>query len=160
MLIVIGKIECNSKLEAVRVVDTDSKQVKDVSYHSIRRKMIENNVKVKGFQKSQILDYSVGAVKDIIKKEKGNYNFSKLPALNGKGELINSTDARFLVIYGWSGFVEEKRYHCFNWKGETVLLNIEEFQKKVLANEINGAGIVVKNNKIVIAKELDVEIEV
>lgn len=138
MFVVIGKIEAETKnnkrkrLEACRIVDTETKEVQDISIGRIKN-AIKGGVHVVGF--------SFDKENNNIHQENRLIKWSRIPALNGSGELINEEDAKYMVVFGWHGFVEMKKYHMFNWKGEEVVLSAEEVVNKLKSKEISGINL-------------------
>lgn len=161
MIIVIGKIEdAGGVLEACRVIDSKTKEVKEISFEKIKKAMKEDGTQIKGFKLIDKTDYNSEKLKKSVVKEKTNkFNFNRIPRLNGAGELIDSTEEKQLTLFGWKGFAEMKRYHLFNYKGEEIVLDITELTEKVTAGEINGAVINPRTNKPIISKDLDIEID-
>jgi len=160
MLVIIGKIEnTNGRLEACRVVDTETLEVKDVSMKRIRKSVTEG-VRVKGLIATSHTDLYSENVRKATVKEKGlKFRWGKIPQLNGSGQLINSADEKYLTVYGWKGFAEAKKYYLLNYKGEQIILDLKNFTEKVKRDEVNGATMDKKNMNIpLISKELDMEI--
>lgn len=162
-IVVIGKIQKDNKasIEACRLIDTVSKEMHDLSLERIKL-LIKSGVQIKGFVLTEPCEnYCIKkkAADKVLKKENTNqFRFSRVPMLRGSGELINTSDNRFLTVYGWKGFAELKEYYLFNYKGETTILSQAEFEDKVRKQEINGASINPKTNKVIISKSLSLEI--
>lgn len=163
MYVVIGKIEAQgnnvSKLEACRIFDTDTKEVKDISITKIR-KALKNGVRVVGFKIMYNIDATTkkGAVRsNVSRNNTAKFRWRNIPRLTGKGELINTEDAKYMTVIGWSGFAEMKKYHLIDWQGKETLINIEEFIEKVKAEEVNGVSYDSKYNKPLLSKELNEE---
>lgn len=159
MLILIGRIQSTDgkTLEACKLIDSETKEVKTVSFEKVREAVL-NGEKIKGFKVFESINYVSGSVKKSIVKEKGKFAIHKVPELNGKGELIRESDRNKLVVYGWKGFAEAKEFHLFNYKGEEVVLNIKQFTDKVSAGEVNGAVINKKTGRPMIAIDFNNEI--
>lgn len=159
MLIVIGRIKSTDgkKIEACRIIDTKTKEVKLVSFANIKKALCQGE-KIKGFKRIESVNYVSGHIKVNITKEKGKFTFNKLPELNGIGELVNAEDSNKLILYGWKGFAEAKKYHLFNYKGEEVVLDIKQFEEKVRAGEVNGAIINTVTGKPIISADLNIEL--
>lgn len=157
MIICIGKIEKDTRgLEACRLVDSISKEVRILSMSKIK-KLIESGIPIKGFILAEPNNFYT-KVNTILKKENTNqFRFSKMPKLNGEGELVNPEDERFLTVYAWEGFAESRKYHLFNYKGETVILTKQEFIEKVRKKEVNGACIHSKTGKVLMSNSLNME---
>ncbi|MFG6344657.1 MAG: hypothetical protein K1W35_13025 [Lachnospiraceae bacterium] len=164
MYIVIGKIETQdgnrTKLDACRIIDTDTREVKDISIVKIKNAII-NGVQVIGFKAI----HSVKANKDnvaigtrVSKSQTSNFRWKKVPRLTGNGELIDIEDAKYITVIGWSGFAEMKTYYLINWQGKEIKLNLQELIKKVQADEVNGASYDTKYSRPVMNKELNKEL--
>lgn len=159
MFIIISKI-CSTDgktVEACRLIDPATKEVKTVAFDKIREAVLKGEV-IKGFKVFESINYVTGHIKRSVTKEKGKFSMSRVPEMNGKGELINPSDKNILMVYGWKGFAEAKEFHLFNYKGEEVLLTVDQFSNKVKAGEVNGALINKKTGKPMIAVELNKEI--
>lgn len=157
MKLIVGKILSGKRLEACRVVDTETLEVKIISYSCIQEDIMKGE-KVKGLRTNTLYNYMKGVDKKVITKEKGKWNFGKVPSLNGKGELIDPDDAKYLSLYGWRGFAEAKKYCLFNYLGDQVFLDVDTFKEKVKAGEINGATIYPKTGNPLICCDLQNEI--
>ena len=159
MLIIIGKIETSDgKPEAYRLMDTETRVVKDISAERIKN-AVKADVKIKGFVKVDVEDPLKGGVKGAVRKEKNStWKYSKVALLNGSGELVKEEQSKLLTVYGWHGFAEVKKYHLLNYKGEEIILNVQEFKDKVAAGLVNGATINSRTGKVIVARDLDVEI--
>ncbi|MBD5508830.1 MAG: hypothetical protein HDR05_12505 [Lachnospiraceae bacterium] len=156
MLICIGKIEKNNGvLEACKIADSISKEVRILSVQKAKE-ILKAGIPIKGLLLSEKY---FGKMQYSVKRENTNtFKFSKVPKINGAGELINTEDEKVLTVYGWSGFAELKQYHFFNYKGETVILSKQEFEDKVHKKEINGAYFNDQTGKIVMVGSLNVEV--
>lgn len=164
MKITIGQIKDmdGKKLEACRVVDTATGEVKNISYNKIREQVVTNKQKIKGFVVTEITDYyniDNIKVKESMKHEKGKFSFEKIPQLKGTGELVNPEDSRFITVYGWKGFAEDKVYYCYDYQGNIIKLNIKEFDERVRRREVNGAFINPRTKKVAVCEDLSIEIE-
>ena len=161
MKITIGQIKDigGKKLEACRVVDTATGEVRNISYNKIREEVVKNKQKIKGFVITEVIDYYNGTVKEALKHEKGKFSFDKIPELNGNGELKRAEDSRFITVYGWKGFAETKKYYCYDYKGNSIELNLKEFEEKVRRREVNGAFINPRTGSVAISEDLNIEIE-
>ncbi len=159
MLVVIGKIEdSNGKLEACRLIDTETMNVGDISIKRIKD-AVRSNTKIKGFAISRNNDLYAGRVRETVVRDKGlKFSWHRIPNLTGNGELINPEDNKYITLIGWKGFAEAKQYYLVNYKGELTKLNLKEFIAKIKADEINGA-LLSKNSELPsISRDLDIEI--
>lgn len=163
MYVVIGKIETKDgnkiKLDACRIIDTDTREVMDISIVKIRN-ALRNGVHVLGFK----ANYSLKATKENIKVHPevarsgdSKFRWRNIPRLTGNGELVDAKDAKYMTVIGWHGFAEMKKYHLVDWQGKEVVLSLNEFIEKVQADEINGAAYDDKYNRPTINKELNNE---
>lgn len=158
MLMALGKVQKTKKeLEACLVIDTNTKETKMVSVARLKQ-ALSKGVRIKGIRLGKTTYYIRGYVQTGICREKGLFSFSKLPELNGYGELINEVDRNKLVVYAWQGFADAKQYHLLNYKGEEVVLGLEAFIEQLKAGNINGASYNEKTNTVNISDELNVEI--
>lgn len=158
MYIIIGQIDSNEKvntIEACRIIDTETKEIKDIYIERIKQS-VKNGVKVVGLKAYNKVNWRSNKKSMIVKKEIRRFDWEKIPKLNGAGQLLNDEDARFVTVYGWSGFAEMKRYHVINYEGEETLLTIDELRNKISNNEVNGA--ILHNNKVQILEELSKEL--
>ena len=160
MLIVIGKIEDDSgKLEACRVIDSNTKEVQDVYIKKIEKALKEKHIKLKGFRLVEVNDYPKETIKESLRKEKtARFKYSKIPSLNGAGNPRRPEDEQMLTLFGWKGFAEMKEYHLFNYKGEETVLNATEFKDKVASGLINGAALHPRTGKPVLSQDLNIEL--
>lgn len=158
MLICIGKIEKDNRMiEACKVIDSISKEVRIISINKVKN-ILNSGVPIKGFILVEPTKY-YGNTEKILKRENTNqFKFSRVPKINGAGELIDPEDEKILTVYAWEGFAELKRYHLFNYKGETIILSKQEFEEKVQKREVNGACISNKTGKVIMTECLNVEI--
>jgi hypothetical protein len=158
MEIIIGKIKetDGEKLEAVKLFDTENKTMQIRSCKSVKDRVMHGEI-IKGYRKSQSTNYLRGKQKAIIVQDKNSFNLKKVPELNGKGQLINEEDARFVTIINWQGFAEDKVYICIDYTGAEKVYSITEFDEKVIKGEVNGAFFNKDKNKIVISKDLNRE---
>lgn len=165
MFIVIGKIEMKDgnkkKLDACRMFNTDTMEVQNISIGKIRE-AIRNGTHVLGFRTFYLVQTTIKDVNlktTVTKDTTPKFRWRKVPRLTGNGELIDIEDAKYMTVIGWHGFAEMKTYHLVNWQGKEVLVNLEEFTRKVKANEINGASYDNKYNRITISRELNKELQ-
>lgn len=161
MYIVIGKIKDpnTKKIEACRIIDSNTKEVKIISAIRIRD-AVKRGIKVQGFKKFTIItnNKNFDVQTETTKAETSKFKWRKVPLLTGAGELVNKEDEKYLTVFGWKGFAEEKRYQLFDWEGKEVTLSVDEFIQKLKADEINGASFDYKNNKPILLRELNIEI--
>lgn len=157
MKVVIAKILTDAgNIEACRVFDVNTKNTEELSLKKIRA-LINSGEKVVGFKTTRVNNYLGGNVKTNLVKERGKYNFNKVPVVNGSGDLINESDAETLTVYKWKGFAEAKKYICLDYTGKEVTLSVEEFKQKVTEGKINGAVMNSNTGKYKILSVLDSE---
>lgn len=175
MVVTIAKIVYNSEenmnLAKVKKGDTvegyilaeilDGKvKVRMCSEATIRQAVVDKNINIVGFcrapQKSNFGDKS----KDFIlnKKHNNNWSMSRVPAVDGSGELKNSEDAVRKTVIGWNGFAEAKKFYALDYKGRVTVFNRKDFNEEVKANHINGATYNTKTCEPSLCDELNVEI--
>lgn len=158
MKVVIGKIMTDTgKIEACRVFNDKEHEFLDMSLKRIREE-IEAGQEIVGFKLTQTNNYMSGDIKRNLTKERGKFNFNKVPVITGNGELVNEAEHDLLTVIAWHGFAEAKKYICVDYKGENTELNKEEFIQQVKADKINGAIISDKTGKIVIMDKLNKEL--
>ena len=159
MLIVIGKIEnSNGKLEACRLIDTETMNVRDISIKRIKD-AVRSGTKIKGFTITRNNDLYSGNIRETVVRDKGTkFSWNRIPNLTGIGELINQDDANNLTVIGWKGFAEAKQYYLVNYKGEQIKLSLTEFIEKLKSDEINGAILNTNSSIPSISRDLDLEI--
>lgn len=151
MLIVIAKIlDDNKKVEACRVINTATLKADIVSAQKLKG-LVREGQEIIGFCKS----YN----NKVYTEGKNRFNYSKVPELNGAGDLKNPKDARLLTVYGWKGFAEMKKYYLFNYKGDIEVLDAEQFTKEVQAGNVNGATPNNKTGRPMLSTALDIELD-
>lgn len=158
MKIIVGQIlKTKTKVEAYQIYDTSTKTVELTSLEKCKNMVAAGN-QIVGLKAERHFSYTAG--KDIINVniERGKFNMTKIPVINGKAELINPEDGELLTVIGWKGFAEEKKYHLVDYKGQIYQINTEEFENKVKDRKVNGAFI--KNGRLLIMNCLNKEMEV
>lgn len=159
MVVIIAKMEKNSnKLEACRLFDTDTRKIKDVSYKAIRKAIVNGEIQIKGFVLADKTNYSTGRVSMTLKKDKGRFSFTKVPSINGEGELLNPEDAKYMAVFGWRGFLERKVYYCVDYKGDVTEMKVNDFIESVKSGVINGASISIRTGDAILSSELENEV--
>lgn len=160
MYVIIGNIvNEQGEVEACKIFDTTTFNTGIYSMAKIKNAMRErHNLKVKGLKLVEKYTWDNKKIYLVCKEKERRFNFNKIPKLNGAGELINVEDAKKLTVIGWHDFAEMKKYHCIDYKGQEVIINITEFIKKVKENQINGAFYNVKRNRVNLCKDLNIEI--
>lgn len=158
MKIVIGKISQSdsNNIEACKIVDVDTKKVEIISYNNIK-KLISNEMVI-GFKVNEINNYTSDKNRYVIKKDKGRFTFNKVPDINGKGELVNPEDSKYVTVFAWKGFAEAKTYFVFDHDGNVLELDVDKFEDMVRKDLVNGASINQVNGKITIKEELKREL--
>ena len=155
MKIIVGQIlKTKTKVEAYQIYDTSTKTVELTSYEKCKG-MVAAGDQLVGLRTEKHFSYATGKEVITVKKERGKFNMSKVPEINGAGELINPEDGRLLTVIGWKGFAEIKKYHLVDYKGQLHELSTKEFEEKVNRAEINGAYC--SNNHIIIMSCLNKE---
>lgn len=159
MYIIIAKIMTTDKrsIEACRLYNTDTKEIYTLSLKKIKM-LIHSGKKVVGFKTTEVSNFTHGKLRKNVIKERGKFNFNKVPEINGEGQLVNETDKDKKTVYGWKGFAEAKRYVCMDYTGTKKEYSITEFYKAVSEGIINGAIINPKTDKPIILSVLDVEL--
>lgn len=156
MKIIVGQIlKGKNKVEAYQLYDTFTNKVELTSIEKCRNMVLQGR-QVVGLRTDRHFSYAVGKDMLSVKVERGNFNMTKTPVINGKAELINPEDGELLTVIGWKGFAEEKKYHLVDYKGKHYQLDPEEFEKKVKERKINGAFI--KNGNVLIMPCLNKEV--
>lgn len=158
MKVIIGIIEnSRKKIEACRVFDTNTESFKDTSYEKVKE-MICDGQRIVGFKLENRIDYYSESEKKIIKPEKGTWNINNVSKLNGAGQLLENSK-EFSTVIGWTGFAEVKQYYIVSWDGIITKISLKEFKEKVINREVNGAYINADSSKLVVCKDLNVEME-
>lgn len=150
MFIIIARIRSDKKVrasfthdEAYRIFDTKTKKIKDVPRKTVVD-AVKKGTKIKGLK---TCPSTVGII-----REKGSYSLNDIPFIDGYGNLINPEDARKLVVYGYKGFAEAKKFCVIDYKGKTDTYNISSFHDAIAHNNIIGAKLV--NDRISVCKDL------
>lgn len=160
MLIIIGKfLDADGKVEACRILETDTKETGDFSLKKIKDAMKANNsIHVKGLKLTEKEGIKRDRVLLVVKEKEMKFNFSKVPELKGSGDVARPEEERKITLVGWTGFSEMKKYHCVDYKGHVEVMDIAEFTKRVKANEVNGANYNPKTHRAVICNDLNIEL--
>lgn len=155
MYVVIAKIlSADGKIEACRIYDPETLEVGIFSTRKIRKHVREGGTVV-GFKTAYTIVNE--KVKVQISKERGKFNFSKIPEIDGKGDLKDLEDMDQMTVVGWNGFAEMKKYLCVDYKGTVNMIPVDEFKQKVKENKINGAIFNDRTGKCMILGALDIE---